>query len=89
MKLKPLNEYCVLRRLKDAEKTQSGIYIPDIAKGNEDICRAEVLFVPRKDYAVSVGDIVLIDVLRSITHKMEGVEYIFIEEDRLMAVVEE
>ena len=88
MKLKPLNDYCVLLRISDAETTKSGIVIPDVAKDRGYVCRAEVICVPATGI-VEAGDIVLLEADRAISHKIEGTEYMFIETDKLISVIKE
>ena len=88
MKLKPLNDYVIIKRIADAEKTKTGIFIPDVAKGADNLCRGEVTHIPdTESCTVKKGTIVLYDTYRAVIHKMEGIEYHFIEWDKLICII--
>ena len=95
MKLKPLHDRVVIRRLEEDEKTAGGIIIPDTAK--EKPMRGEVLAVgpgAREDgklvpLDVRVGDIVLFGKWSGTEVKLDGVEYLIMKESDIMGIIEE
>ena len=94
MKLKPLHDRVVIRRLEEDEKTAGGIIIPDTAK--EKPMRGEVLAAgpgARADDGklvpldVRVGDIVLFGKWSGTEVKLDGEELIIMKESDIMGVI--
>ena len=95
MKLRPLHDRVVVKRVEQETRTASGIVIPDNAAEKPD--QGEVLAVGpgRKDedgdtiaMSVKVGDRVLFGKYSGQTVKVEGDELLVMKEDDLFAVVE-
>lgn len=95
MKLRPLHDRVVVKRLEQETKTASGIVIPDNAAEKPD--QGEVVAVgpgKRDDQGklvamdVKVGDRVLFGKYAGQTVKVDGDELMVMREDDLMAVVE-
>ena len=95
MKLRPLHDRVIVKRLEQETKTASGIFIPDNAAEKPD--QGEVLAVgpgKRDDkgdllpMAVKVGDRVLFGKYAGQTVKVDGDELMVMREDDLMAVIE-
>jgi chaperonin GroES len=96
MKLRPLHDRVIVKRLENETKTASGIVIPDNAAEKPD--QGEVLAVgPGKrnektgDFItpnVKVGDRVLFGKYSGQTVKVEGDELLVMKEEDLFAVVE-
>jgi chaperonin GroES len=95
MKLRPLHDRVIVKRLEQETKTASGIVIPDNAAEKPD--QGEVLAVGpgRKNdkgeliaLNVQVGDRVLFGKYSGQTVKVEGDELLVMKEDDLFAVVE-
>jgi chaperonin GroES len=96
MKLRPLHDRVIVKRLEQETKTASGIVIPDNAAEKPD--QGEVLaVVPGKrsektgDFIalnVKVGDRVLFGKYSGQTVKVDGDELLVMKEDDLFAVVE-
>jgi chaperonin GroES len=96
MKLRPLHDRVIVKRLEQETKTASGIVIPDNAAEKPD--QGEVLAVgPGKrnektgDFValnVKVGDRVLFGKYSGQTVKVDGDELLVMKEDDLFAVVE-
>lgn len=95
MKLRPLADRVIVKRLENETKTASGIVIPDTAAEKPD--QGEVLAVGpgRKDdsgklvaMSVNVGDRVLFGKYSGQTVKVDGDELLVMKEDDLFAVVE-
>ena len=94
MKLRPLHDRVVVRRVKEEEKTKGGIIIPDTAK--EKPQEGEVVAVGKglagedgKTVALDVkkGDRVLFTSYAGTDVKYEGEEYIIMREDDILAIV--
>ena len=95
MKLRPLADRVIVKRLENETKTASGIVIPDNAAEKPD--QGEVLAVgPGKHddqgklvaMAVKVGDRVLFGKYAGQTVKVDGEELLVMREDDLMGVIE-
>ena len=95
MKLRPLHDRVVVKRIEQETTTASGIVIPGSAAEKPD--QGEVLAVgPGKHddqgklvaMAVKVGDRVLFGKYAGQTVKVEGDELMVMREDDLMAVIE-
>jgi chaperonin GroES len=96
MKLKPLNDRIVVKRIEEEQKTLGGIIIPDTAK--EKPIQGEVLAVgsgkvqddgSRKPLDVKAGDRVLFGKYSGTEVKVEGDELLIMREDDILAVVEQ
>ena len=94
MKLTPLHDRVIVKRLEVETKTASGIYIPDNAAEKPD--QGEVLAVgpgKRNDkgelsaMSVKVGDRVLFGKYSGQSVKVDGDELLVMKEDYLFAVV--
>ena len=95
MKLRPLHDRVIVKRLENETKTASGIVIPDSAAEKPD--QGEVISVgPGKrndkgDFValnVKAGDRVLFGKYSGQTVKVDGEELLVMKEDDLFAVVE-
>ena len=94
MKLRPLADRVIVKRLEQETKTASGIVIPDTAAEKPD--QGEVLAVgpgKRNDEGkltpvdLKVGDKVLFGKYSGTTVKVEGDELLVMREEDIMAVV--
>ncbi|RMG91004.1 MAG: co-chaperone GroES [Candidatus Dadabacteria bacterium] len=95
MKLRPLQDRVIVKRLEEEEKTASGIIIPDTAK--EKPQRGEIIAAgPGKKNEdgkvqpldVKPGDKVLFSKYAGTEIKVEGEELLIMREDDIMAVIE-
>ena len=96
MKILPVNDYVVVKRLEEAEMSKGGIYIPPTAQ--EKSIRAEVVAVGpgkildngmRLEPAVKVGDKVLLQKWGGSEIKLQDIEHVFLRESELLAILEE
>ena len=96
MKLKPLNDRVVVKRVEEEEKTAGGIIIPDTAK--EKPVQGEVISVgngklmedgSRRPLDVKAGDRVLFSKYAGTDIKVEGAELLIMREDDILAIVEQ
>ena len=94
MKLRPLYDRVIVKRLENETKTASGIVIPDNAAEKPD--QGEVMAVgPGKrnedgklvPMDVKVGDRILFGKYSGTTVKVEGTEYLVMREEDIMGVV--
>jgi chaperonin GroES len=95
MKLRPLHDRVIVKRLDSERKTASGLVIPDSAGEKPD--QGEVLAIGNgkvnddgkvRALAVKVGDKVLFGKYSGQTVKVEGEELLVMREEDIMAVVE-
>lgn len=95
MKIRPLQDRVILKRVKEEEKTKGGIIIPDTAK--EKPVEGEVLAVGSgkvledgtvKKLDVKVGDRVLFGKYAGTEFKLEGEETLIVREEDILAVLE-
>jgi len=95
MKVRPLNDRILVKRLEEEETTKGGIIIPDSAK--EKPAEGEVIAVgkgklndkgERVKMDVKVGDRVLFSKYGGTDVKLDGVDHLIMREDDILAVVE-
>ncbi|MGD9505511.1 MAG: co-chaperone GroES [Syntrophobacteraceae bacterium] len=95
MKLKPLNDRVVVKRMDEEQKTAGGIIIPDSAK--EKPIQGEIIAAgagkvqedgSRKPLDVKAGDRVLFGKYSGTEVKIEGEEVLIMREDDILAVIE-
>jgi chaperonin GroES len=95
VKLRPLHDRIVVKRLDVKEQVRGGIIIPDTAK--EKPQEAEVIAVGEGKYSddgkrikldVKKGDKILIGKYSGNDIKLNDVEYTILREDEVLAVVE-
>lgn len=95
MKLKPLNDRVLVKRLEGEEKTAGGLYIPDTAK--EKPSKGEVIAVgPGKTsddgkhvaMTVQAGNTVLFNKYAGTEVKLDGVDHLVMREDDILAIIE-
>ncbi len=96
MKLRPLYDRVVVRRIEQEEQRQGGIIIPDSAK--EKPQEGEVMAVGRGKRLedgtlvpldVKVGDRVLFGKYSGNEVKIDGQEYLIMREDEILGILEQ
>jgi chaperonin GroES len=95
MKIKPMNDRVLVLRVKEEQKTASGIIIPDTAKEKPQEGRV-VAVGPgkvgddgkRTALEVKAGDRVLFGKYAGTEMKIDGVEHIFMREDDILGVID-
>ena len=94
MSIKPLHDRVVIKRMEEERLSAGGIVIPDSA--TEKPIKGEIVAVgPGKPLdngsvralSVKVGDKVLFGKYSGTEQKIDGVEYVFIKEDDIFAVL--
>ncbi|MDD3249118.1 MAG: co-chaperone GroES [Smithella sp.] len=95
MKIRPLQDRIIVKRLEEEEKTKGGIIIPDTAK--EKPIEGKVTAVGKGKKTedgklipldVKVGDKVLFSKYGGTDIKIDGVEYLIMREDDILGVIE-
>ncbi len=95
MKIRPLHDRVIVKRLEEERKTASGIVIPDAAAEKPD--QGEILAVGKgkilesgdvRKMDVKVGDRVLFGKYSGQTVKIDGEELLVMREEDIMGVVE-
>ena len=95
MKVKPLHDRVIVKRIEEEEKTKGGIIIPDTAK--EKPQEGKVVAVgdgkllengKKQPMAVKKGDRVLFGKYAGTEIKLEGEEHIIMREDDIIAVID-
>jgi chaperonin GroES len=95
MKIRPLHDRVVVRRLEEERTTAGGIVIPDSA--TEKPMRGEIIAVgngkfldngDKRSLDVKIGDIVLFGKYSGTEVKIDGKELVVMREDDIMGVIE-
>ena len=95
MKIRPLGDKVLVERVEAETKTAGGIVLPDTAK--EKPQRGKVVSVgegkmledgTRKQVQVKKGDLVLFTSYAGTEIKIDGKEYLIMDESDIMAVIE-
>ena len=95
MKIRPLNDRVLVKRVAEEEKTKGGLFIPDSAK--EKPARGIVVAVgngklddqgKRHPVAVKENDEVLFGKYAGTEIKLDGVEHMILSENDILGVVE-
>ncbi|HET9462397.1 MAG TPA: co-chaperone GroES [Thiobacillus sp.] len=95
MKIRPLHDRVIVKRMEEERKTASGIVIPDTATEKPDQGEIVAVGAGKKDdqgklipLDVKVGDRVLFGKYAGQTVKVEGDELLVMREEDIMGVVE-
>ena len=96
MKVKPLADRLVVKRIEEEEKTKGGIIIPDAAKEKPQEGRVvavgdgKVLENGQKSpLTVKVGDKILFGKYSGTEIKIDGDEHLILREDDVLAIIED
>lgn len=84
-KIHPLADRVVAEPLEASEKTSSGLYLPSDAKEKPQM--AKVIAAGKDVKEVETGDTVIHSKYSSNEVKVDGVEYIILKEEDILAVV--
>jgi chaperonin GroES len=95
MRIRPLYDRLIVKRLEEEEKTKGGIIIPDTAK--EKPIEGEVIAVGKRrvkkdgtkiSMEVKKGDRVLFAKYAGTEVKIDGEEHLMMKEDDILAIIE-
>ncbi len=96
MKIRPLNDRILVKRLEEEEKTKGGIIIPDTAK--ERPMEGKIVAVgngkiledgKRVPLDVKEGDRIIFSKYAGTEVKIEGEEHLILREDDVLGIVEQ
>ena len=94
MKIRPLQDRVIIKRLEEEQKTKGGIFIPDTAK--EKPVEGEVVAVGKGKTTedgklikldVKAGDRVLFSKYAGTEVKIDGVEHLIMREDDILGII--
>lgn len=95
VKLKPLGNRVLVRRLAAEEKLKGGIILPDTAKKKQEQAEVVALGSGKKDkngalipMPVKVGDIILMEKYSGQEVTLEDEEFVILRADDIIAIVE-
>ncbi len=95
MKIKPLHDRVIVKRIEEEEKTKGGIIIPDTAKEKPAegrvIARGDGKILEdgtRQPLEVKEGDRVLFGKYAGTEIKIDGEEHLIMREDDIIAIME-
>lgn len=95
MKVRPLGDKILIKRLEAKEKTASGIFLPQSAKEKPQQAKVVALGDGREldngkrvNFTVKKNDTVLLSKWGGTEIKIDGKEYVVVEESDVLAVVE-
>ena len=95
MKIRPLHDRIIVKRLEEERKTASGIVIPDTTAEKPDQCEVKAVGKGKKTddgkiipLDVKVGDRVLFGKYSGQTVKVDGDELLVMREEDIMGVIE-
>ena len=95
VKLKPLDNRVLVRRLAAEEKLKGGIFLPDTAKKKQEQAEVIALGEGKKDkngnlipMPVEIGDIILMEKYSGQEVTLDGEEFVILRADDIIAIVE-
>ena len=95
MKVRPLQDRVLVKRLEEEEKTKGGIIIPDTAKEKPQegkiiaVGKGKILENGTKiELDVKVGDKILFSKYGGTEIKLEGEDYLIMREDDILGIIE-
>ena len=95
MKIRPLQDRIIVKRIEEEEKTKGGIIIPDTAK--EKPMEGEVIAAgtgkilengKKQPLEVKQGDRILFSKYAGTEVKIDGIEHLIMREDDVLGVIE-
>lgn len=84
-KISPLSEWVVAKKEEASNKTASGLYLPEAAKEQPSVAVVESVGADVK--AVKANDRILFKEYSTTEVKIDGVEYILVKEEDVLATV--
>ena len=94
LKLKPLGDRVIVQRLGSADKTKSGLYLPDTAQEKPQEAKVIAVGSGRTlkngkvvPLTVKPGDKILFGKYSGSEIKVDDKEYVFLSEDDILAIV--
>jgi chaperonin GroES len=94
VKIRPLHDRVIVRRIEEEEKTKGGIIIPDTAKEKPQEARVVAVGVGRREEGklipmeVKEGDRILFGKYSGTEIKLNGEEHLILREEDILGVIE-
>jgi chaperonin GroES len=94
LKMRPLHDRVIVKRIQEEEKSKGGIIIPDTAKEKPQEGKVVAVGPGRREdgkvisLAVKAGDRVLFGKYSGTEIKLEGEEHLILREDDILGIVE-
>jgi len=95
MKIRPLADRILVKRIEEKEEVRGGIIIPDSAKEKPQECKVVAVGPGRVDdngnrvpVEVKKGDRILMGKYSGTEVKIDGVEHLIMREDDVLAIIE-
>ena len=88
MKLKPIGERALVKPVEQEEKTASGIVLPDTAKEKPQTAQV-VAIGDSEELGISEGDLVVFAKYSGMEIILDGEDYLILDSDDLLGIVEE
>jgi len=88
MRLKPIGERALVKPVEQEEKTASGIVLPETAKGKPQTAQV-VAIGDLEEVRVSEGDVVVFAKYSGTKISLDNEDYLILNSDDLLGVVEE
>jgi chaperonin GroES len=95
IKLKPLGNRVLVRRLAAEEKLKGGIILPDTAKKKQEQAEVVAVGLGKKDkndtlipMPVKLGDVILMEKYSGQEVSLDGEEFVILRADDIVAIVE-
>lgn len=96
IKLKPLRDRVLVKRLEAAETLKGGIILPDSAKKKQETAKVLAVGEGQKDkegkiipMPVKIGDLILMDKYTGTEVTLDDEDYVIVRADDIIAIVEE
>lgn len=96
VKLKPLRDRVLVKRLEAAETLKGGIILPDSAKKKQETAKVLAVGEGKKDnegkiipMPVKVGDLILMDKYTGTEVTLDDEDYVIVRAEDIIAIVEE
>lgn len=87
MKLRPIGDKLIVKRLDESKTTEGGIIIPDTVA--EKPSQGIVVAVGNAITEIKAGDKILFTKAAGEETKMEGKEFLIMEEEKVIAIIED
>ena len=85
MKIRPLGDRILVKRIKEEDKTKGGIIIPDTAKEKPQSGKVEAVGDDVK--SLKVGDKILFDRYSGSKINIDNVEYLIVKEEDVLGIL--
>ena len=89
MKVIPLEDRVLIKNAELAEKTKSGLFIPQTAQEKTQVGVVTAVGSDKEEIKVKVGQKIMYDKYAGTSIKVDGAEYLIIKSKDILAVIED